>query len=92
MQAEDEIAGICTAIGATYAGNFAVTTTSGPGLSRSNQAGSCYDYRASLVIVDVQRWSFHRYPHQTEQTDLAQALRPYGECRCVAQRTPLHTV
>jgi 2-oxoglutarate ferredoxin oxidoreductase subunit alpha len=38
LQAEDEIAGICTAIGAAYAGNFAVTSTSGPGLSLKSEA------------------------------------------------------
>ncbi len=38
VQAEDEIAGICTAIGAAFAGNFAVTTTSGPGLSLKSEA------------------------------------------------------
>ena len=56
VQAEDEIAGICTSIGAAYAGNFAVTTTSGPGLSLKSEAmGLAVMAELPLVIVDVQR-------------------------------------
>lgn len=56
VQAEDEIAGICTAIGAAYAGNFAVTTTSGPGLSLKSEAlGLAVMTELPLVVVDVQR-------------------------------------
>lgn len=56
LQAEDEISGICTAIGAAYAGNFAVTTTSGPGLSLKSEAiGLAVMTELPLVIVDVQR-------------------------------------
>ena len=78
MQAEDEIAGICTAIGAAYAGNFAVTTTSGPGLSLKSEAmGLAMITELPLVIVDVQRGGPSTgIPTKTEQTDLAQAL--YG--------------
>lgn len=56
VQAEDEIAGICTAIGAAFAGNFAVTTTSGPGLSLKSEAlGLAVMAELPLVVVDVQR-------------------------------------
>ena len=56
VQAEDEIAGICTSIGAAYAGNFAVTTTSGPGLSLKSEAmGLAVMAELPLVVVDVQR-------------------------------------
>lgn len=56
LQAEDEIAGICTSIGAAFAGNFAVTTTSGPGLSLKSEAlGLAVMTELPLVIVDVQR-------------------------------------
>lgn len=56
VQAEDEIAGICTAIGASFAGNFAVTTTSGPGLSLKSEAlGLAVMTELPLVVVDVQR-------------------------------------
>ncbi|MDL2251502.1 2-oxoacid:acceptor oxidoreductase subunit alpha [Odoribacter sp. OttesenSCG-928-J03] len=77
-QAEDEIAGICTAIGASYAGNFAVTTTSGPGLAlKSEAAGLAVMAELPLVIVDVQRGGPSTgLPTKTEQSDLMQAL--YG--------------
>ncbi|HOO69926.1 MAG TPA: 2-oxoacid:acceptor oxidoreductase family protein, partial [Bacteroidales bacterium] len=56
LQCEDEIAGICTAIGASYAGSLAVTTTSGPGLSLKTEAlGLAIMAELPLVIVDVQR-------------------------------------
>ncbi len=77
-QAEDEIGGICTAIGASYAGNFAVTTTSGPGLAlKSEAAGLAVMAELPLVIVDVQRGGPSTgLPTKTEQSDLLQAL--YG--------------
>lgn len=77
-QAEDEIAGICTAIGASYAGNFAVTTTSGPGLALKTEAcGLAVMAELPLVIVDVQRGGPSTgLPTKTEQSDLMQAL--YG--------------
>lgn len=76
LQAEDEIAGICTAIGAAYAGNFAVTTTSGPGLSLKSEAlGLAVMTELPLVIVDVQRGGPSTgLPTKTEQSDLMQAL------------------
>ncbi|WP_329904215.1 2-oxoacid:acceptor oxidoreductase subunit alpha [Porphyromonas pogonae] len=78
VQAEDEIAGICTAIGASFAGNLAVTTTSGPGLALKSEAiGLAIMAELPLVIVDVQRGGPSTgLPTKTEQTDLMQAL--YG--------------
>ena len=83
MQAEDEIAGICTAIGAAYAGDLAVTTTSGPGLSLKSEAlGLAVITELPLVVVDVQRAGPSTgIPTKTEQTDLFQALYGRnGEC------------
>lgn len=86
VQAEDEIAGICTAIGAAYAGNFAVTTTSGPGLSLKSEAlGLAVMIELPLVVVDVQRGGPSTgLPTKTEQSDLVQALYGRnGECPAV---------
>ncbi len=78
FQAEDEIAGICTAIGASFAGSFAVTTTSGPGLALKSEAiGLAVITELPLVIVNVQRGGPSTgLPTKTEQSDLMQAL--YG--------------
>ncbi len=78
MQTEDEIAGICSAIGAAFAGNLAVTTTSGPGLSLKSEAlGLAVMTELPLVAVDVQRAGpCTGMPTKTEQTDLNEAL--YG--------------
>ena len=93
VQAEDEIAGICTAIGAAFAGNFAVTTTSGPGLSLKSEAlGLAVMAELPLVVVDVQRGGPSTgLPTKTEQSDLMQALYGRnGECPVVvlAASTP----
>lgn len=83
MQAEDEIAGICTAIGAAFAGDLACTTTSGPGLSLKSEAlGLAMITELPLVVVDVQRAGPSTgIPTKTEQTDLFQALYGRnGEC------------
>src|SRR5574344_2067657 len=93
LQCEDEIAGICTAIGASYAGNFAVTTTSGPGLSLKSEAlGLAMITELPLVVIDVQRSGPSTgIPTKTEQTDLNQALYGRnGECpiMVMASRTP----
>lgn len=93
LQAEDEIAGICTSIGAAYAGNFAVTTTSGPGLSLKSEAiGLAVMTELPLVIVNVQRGGPSTgLPTKTEQSDLMQALwGRNGECPLVviAASTP----
>ncbi len=78
FQAEDEIAGICTAIGASFAGSFAVTSTSGPGLALKSEAiGLAVITELPLVIVNVQRGGPSTgLPTKTEQSDLMQAL--YG--------------
>lgn len=77
-QAEDEIAGIMSSIGASYAGCLAVTTTSGPGLSLKSEAmGLAVMTELPLVIIDVQRGGPSTgLPTKTEQSDLLQAL--YG--------------
>ena len=77
-QAEDEIAGITSAIGAAFAGDLAVTTTSGPGLALKSEAiGLAVMAELPLVIVNVQRGGPSTgLPTKTEQSDLLQAL--YG--------------
>ncbi|HBH07733.1 MAG TPA: 2-oxoacid:acceptor oxidoreductase subunit alpha [Flavobacteriales bacterium] len=78
FQAEDEIAGIVSAIGASFAGDLAVTTTSGPGLALKSEAiGLAVITELPLVIVNVQRGGPSTgLPTKTEQSDLLQAL--YG--------------
>ncbi len=78
LQAEDEIAGITSAIGAAYAGDLALTTTSGPGLALKTEAiGLAVMTELPLVIVDVQRGGPSTgLPTKTEQADLLQAV--YG--------------
>ena len=78
FQAEDEIAGISSAIGASFAGKLGVTTTSGPGLALKSEAiGLAVITELPLVIVDVQRAGPSTgMPTKTEQADLNQAL--YG--------------
>lgn len=78
LQAEDEIAGITSAIGASYAGNLAITTTSGPGLALKTEAiGLAIMTELPLVIIDVQRGGPSTgLPTKTEQADLLQAV--YG--------------
>ncbi|HOY30469.1 MAG TPA: 2-oxoacid:acceptor oxidoreductase subunit alpha [Bacteroidales bacterium] len=83
FQAEDEIAGICSAIGASFAGSMALTTTSGPGLSLKSEAiGLAVMTELPLVIVDVQRGGPSTgLPTKSEQSDLMQALfGRNGEC------------
>jgi 2-oxoglutarate ferredoxin oxidoreductase subunit alpha len=77
-QMEDEIAGVCSAIGASFAGNLAVTSTSGPGLAlKSEGIGLAIIAELPLVVIDVQRGGPSTgLPTKTEQTDLMQAL--YG--------------
>lgn len=78
FQAEDEIAGICSAIGASYVGALAATTTSGPGLALKGEAiGLAVMTELPLVIVNVQRGGpATGLPTKPEQSDLMQAL--YG--------------
>lgn len=78
FQAEDEIAGICSSLGASFAGCLAVTTTSGPGLSLKSEAlGLAVMTELPLVLVDVQRGGPSTgLPTKAEQSDLMQAI--YG--------------
>lgn len=78
VQMEDEIAGVCSAIGASFAGNLAATSTSGPGLAlKSEGIGLAVIAELPLVVIDVQRGGPSTgLPTKTEQTDLMQAL--YG--------------
>jgi 2-oxoglutarate ferredoxin oxidoreductase subunit alpha len=78
FQAEDEIAGITSAIGASFAGNLALTTTSGPGLALKSEAlGLAIMTELPLVVVNVQRGGPSTgLPTKTEQSDLLQAM--YG--------------
>ena len=78
FQAEDEISGIASAIGASFAGSLAITTTSGPGLSLKTEAlGLAVMTELPLVVVDVQRGGPSTgLPTKTEQADLFQAM--YG--------------
>lgn len=78
FQAEDEIAGITSAIGASYAGDMAITTTSGPGVALKSEAmGLAIITELPIVIVNVQRGGPSTgLPTKTEQADLLQAL--YG--------------
>jgi len=76
FQAEDEISGIASAIGAAFAGSLAITTTSGPGLSLKTEAiGLAVITELPIVIVDVQRGGPSTgLPTKTEQADLFQAM------------------
>ncbi len=78
FQAEDEIAGITSTIGASYAGDLAITTTSGPGLALKGEAlGLAMMIELPIVVVNVQRGGPSTgLPTKTEQSDLLQAL--YG--------------
>ncbi len=78
FQAEDEIAAICAAIGASYAGGLGVTTTSGPGMSLKTEAiGLATILEIPLLIINIQRGGPSTgLPTKTEQSDLMQAM--YG--------------
>ena len=86
FQAEDEIAAACAMIGAAFAGDFAMTATSGPGLALKSEAiGLGVMYELPMVIVNVQRAGpATGMPTKTEQADLLQAMygRP-SECPLV---------
>jgi 2-oxoglutarate ferredoxin oxidoreductase subunit alpha len=93
FQAEDEIAGITSAIGASYGGSLAVTTTSGPGIALKSEAmGLAVMLEIPLVIINVQRGGPSTgLPTKTEQSDLMQAYYGRnGECPMpiVAASTP----
>lgn len=78
FQAEDEIAGIASSIGASFAGDLAITTTSGPGLALKGEAlGLAMMIELPIVVVNVQRGGPSTgLPTKTEQSDLLQAM--YG--------------
>lgn len=83
FQAEDEIAAVCSAIGAAYGGNLAVTGTSGPGLALKGEAiGLTMILELPMVICNVQRGGPSTgLPTKTEQSDLMQAIYGRnGEC------------
>ena len=83
FQAEDEIAGICSTIGAAYAGSLGLTTTSGPGMALKTEAlGLAVMLELPLVIVNVQRAGPSTgLPTKIEQSDLLQAVYGRnGEC------------
>jgi 2-oxoglutarate ferredoxin oxidoreductase subunit alpha len=93
FQAEDEIAGICSAIGASFAGCLGVSSTSGPGLSlKSEGLGLAVATELPLIVIDVQRGGPSTgLPTKTEQSDLLQALYGrHGESHVVvlASSTP----
>jgi 2-oxoglutarate ferredoxin oxidoreductase subunit alpha len=76
FQAEDEIAGVGAAIGASYAGHLGVTSTSGPGVALKSEAiGLAVMTELPLVVIDVQRGGPSTgLPTKTEQADLLQAM------------------
>jgi len=76
LQAEDEIAGVGAALGASFGGAIGVTTTSGPGLAlKSETIGLAVSLELPLVVVDVQRGGPSTgLPTKTEQADLLQAM------------------
>ncbi len=93
FQAEDEIAGITSAIGASFTGRLGVTSTSGPGLALKGEAiGLAVITELPVVIINVQRGGPSTgLPTKTEQSDLLQALYGrHGESPCVvlAASTP----
>ena len=76
LQAEDEISGIGAAIGASFAGNLGVTSTSGPGVALKSEAiGLAVMTELPLLVIDVQRGGPSTgLPTKTEQSDLMQAM------------------
>ncbi len=93
FQAEDEIAAITSAIGASYGGSLGVTTTSGPGMALKAEAmGLAVVLEIPLLVIDIQRGGPSTgLPTKTEQSDLLQAYYGRnGECPMpvIASRTP----
>ena len=76
FQAEDEIAAICSAIGAAYGGSMAITTSSGPGIALKTEAiGLAIMMELPLIVINVQRGGPSTgLPTKTEQADLFQAV------------------
>jgi 2-oxoglutarate ferredoxin oxidoreductase subunit alpha len=95
FQAEDEIAGVASAIGAAFGGHLGVTTTSGPGLALKGEAlGLAISLELPLVVVDIQRGGPSTgLPTKTEAADLMQAMYGrHGEAPLpvLAARSPAH--
>jgi 2-oxoglutarate ferredoxin oxidoreductase subunit alpha len=93
FQAEDEIAAICSAIGAAFGGSIGITTTSGPGMALKAEAmGLAVMLEIPLIICNIQRGGPSTgLPTKTEQADLMQALNGRnGECPIpvIAAKTP----
>ncbi len=76
FQAEDEIAAVCAAIGASYAGTLGITASSGPGVALKTEAiGLAISVELPLVVINVQRAGPSTgLPTKTEQSDLHQAV------------------
>jgi 2-oxoglutarate/2-oxoacid ferredoxin oxidoreductase subunit alpha len=76
FQAEDEIAAICSAIGAAYGGHMAITTSSGPGIALKGEAiGLAIMMELPLIVINIQRGGPSTgLPTKTEQADLFQAI------------------
>ena len=86
FQAEDEIAGICSALGASFSGDLAVTASSGPGIALKGEAiGLGVITELPLVVINIQRGGPSTgLPTKTEQSDLNQAMfGRNGECPAV---------
>ncbi len=86
FQAEDEIAGICSALGAAFAGNLAITASSGPGIALKGEAmGLGIITELPIVVINIQRGGPSTgLPTKTEQSDLNQAMYGRnGECPAV---------
>ena len=87
FQAEDEIAAICSAIGAAYGGHMAITTSSGPGIALKGEAiGLAVMLELPLLVINIQRGGPSTgLPTKTEQADLFQAIvrpqRRIARCR-----------
>ena len=93
FQAEDEIAAVCAAIGASFGGSIGATATSGPGLALKGEAiGLAVTTELPLIVIDVQRGGPSTgLPTKTEQSDLLQAMwGRNGECpvAVIAARSP----
>lgn len=95
LQAEDEIAGIGAALGASYGGHLAVTTTSGPGMAlKAETIGLAVNLELPLLVLDIQRGGPSTgLPTKTEQADLLMAMfGRHGEAPLpvLAPRSPSH--
>ncbi len=93
FQAEDEIAAVCSTIGAAFGGQMAITTSSGPGIALKGEAmGLAVIYELPMLVINVQRGGPSTgLPTKTEQSDLMQAMfGRNGECPMpvIAARSP----